>query len=277
MTRAVRPRWARHRGGPRARASRRVGEPPALRGVVVVRGGLGGVMGAVCQGTRARGGVTVGLLPGRDRAAGNRFLTVCPPTTGWRTARRARRRRRRRGHPPRAGAGAPSARWRSRCAPIGPWWSSPAGTSRRTPGTGPPCGRRAEEAVLAVAGSLADGPGARTRGVELTCPGTELPRSGPLWGEACFGSVTEWLYHCLRSAAPVGHPGRARSVPRLRRPVRPTVRPSHPVPCPSACPRGGTPHEDRRPPPVPSPCRAAPARWPTTEQDSECPFLVEGC
>ncbi|WP_415924647.1 hypothetical protein [Streptomyces sp. MI02-7b] len=82
MTRAVRPRWARHRGGPRARARRRVGEPPALRGVVVVRGGLGGVMGAVCQGTRARGGVTVGLLPGRDRAAGNRFLTVCPPTTG---------------------------------------------------------------------------------------------------------------------------------------------------------------------------------------------------
>lgn len=67
--------------GDRERAhARRVGELLALRGAVVVCGGLGGVMEAVCEGARAHGGVTVGLLPGRDRAAGNPFLTVCLPT-----------------------------------------------------------------------------------------------------------------------------------------------------------------------------------------------------
>ncbi|MFJ4851274.1 MULTISPECIES: TIGR00725 family protein [unclassified Streptomyces] len=60
--------------------ARRVGELLALRGAVVVCGGLGGVMEAACEGARAHGGVTVGLLPGRDRAEGNPFLTVCLPT-----------------------------------------------------------------------------------------------------------------------------------------------------------------------------------------------------
>jgi uncharacterized protein (TIGR00725 family) len=47
---------------------------------VVISGGLGGVMRASCEAAFRRGGTTVGLLPGSDRAAGNPFLTVALPT-----------------------------------------------------------------------------------------------------------------------------------------------------------------------------------------------------
>ncbi|MEU1628026.1 TIGR00725 family protein [Streptomyces sp. NPDC020096] len=57
-----------------------VGALLAGRGVVVVCGGLGGVMEAACRGVQSRGGTAVGLLPGRDRAAGNPFLSVALPT-----------------------------------------------------------------------------------------------------------------------------------------------------------------------------------------------------
>ncbi len=63
-----------------AKTAERVGGLLAGRGAVVVCGGLGGVMEAVCRGVRARGGTSVGLLPGRDRAAGNAFLSVALPT-----------------------------------------------------------------------------------------------------------------------------------------------------------------------------------------------------
>jgi len=49
-------------------------------GVVVVTGGLDGVMGAATSGAASVGGVTVGLLPGSDRAAGHPSLTVALPT-----------------------------------------------------------------------------------------------------------------------------------------------------------------------------------------------------
>src|SRR3954470_21721128 len=51
-----------------------VGAELAQAGAVVVCGGLGGVMEAACRGAASAGGVTVGLLPGADRAAGNAFL-----------------------------------------------------------------------------------------------------------------------------------------------------------------------------------------------------------
>jgi uncharacterized protein (TIGR00725 family) len=57
-----------------------VGRGLAAGGAVVVCGGLGGVMEAACRGARAAGGVTVGLLPGSDRAAGNAWLSVAVPT-----------------------------------------------------------------------------------------------------------------------------------------------------------------------------------------------------
>jgi uncharacterized protein (TIGR00725 family) len=46
----------------------------------VVCGGLDGVMKAACEGAELGGGLTVGLLPGFDRADGNEFLTVVVPT-----------------------------------------------------------------------------------------------------------------------------------------------------------------------------------------------------
>lgn len=58
----------------------RVGQLLAERGAILVCGGLGGVMQAAAEGTRARGGTAVGLLPGRDRAAGNPALSIALPT-----------------------------------------------------------------------------------------------------------------------------------------------------------------------------------------------------
>jgi uncharacterized protein (TIGR00725 family) len=60
--------------------ARRVGSLLADRGAVVVCGGLTGVMEAVCEGSAASGGLTVGLLPGSDRSDGNRYLSVVLPT-----------------------------------------------------------------------------------------------------------------------------------------------------------------------------------------------------
>jgi len=60
--------------------ARRVGLLLARAGATVVCGGLGGVMAAACAGAREAGGLTVGLLPGDDPAAGNEHLTVVVPT-----------------------------------------------------------------------------------------------------------------------------------------------------------------------------------------------------
>jgi uncharacterized protein (TIGR00725 family) len=60
--------------------AREAGRLLADRNAIVVCGGLGGVMAAACQGAFERGGTTVGLLPGRDRSAGNPYLTVAVPT-----------------------------------------------------------------------------------------------------------------------------------------------------------------------------------------------------
>jgi uncharacterized protein (TIGR00725 family) len=57
-----------------------VGREIASAGAVLVCGGLSGVMEAACRGAARAGGVTVGLLPGAERGAGNRWLTVAIPT-----------------------------------------------------------------------------------------------------------------------------------------------------------------------------------------------------
>jgi uncharacterized protein (TIGR00725 family) len=57
-----------------------VGVELARRGAVVVCGGLGGVMEAACRGARAEGGVTLGLLPGAQRAAANPWVSVAVAT-----------------------------------------------------------------------------------------------------------------------------------------------------------------------------------------------------
>ncbi len=64
--------------------ARRVGSLLADREVILVCGGLGGVMAAACEGASDRAGLTIGLLPGRDRTAaalaGNHHLSVALPT-----------------------------------------------------------------------------------------------------------------------------------------------------------------------------------------------------
>ncbi len=57
-----------------------VGKRLAAEGLVVVCGGLGGVMEAVCRGAKSLGGTTVGILPGRDPDEANPFVDIAIPT-----------------------------------------------------------------------------------------------------------------------------------------------------------------------------------------------------
>ncbi|MCK4581555.1 MAG: TIGR00725 family protein [Dehalococcoidia bacterium] len=58
-----------------------VGEGLAGRGATVICGGLGGVMEAVCRGAKAKGGLTVGILPGEDSSVANSYVDI-PIVTG---------------------------------------------------------------------------------------------------------------------------------------------------------------------------------------------------
>ena len=62
------------------RRAESVGKALAQRDAVLVCGGLGGVMEAACRGAKAAGGLTIGILPGTDRAAANPFVDVVVPT-----------------------------------------------------------------------------------------------------------------------------------------------------------------------------------------------------
>lgn len=68
--------------------AREVGQELARRGAVLICGGRGGVMEAACQGAKAAGGVTVGILPGNDRSEANPFVDL-PIVTGLGAARNA--------------------------------------------------------------------------------------------------------------------------------------------------------------------------------------------
>lgn len=63
-----------------------VGAALARNGAVVLCGGLGGVMEAVCRGAQQEGGLTVGILPSGDAYAANRYVTL-PIATGIHEAR----------------------------------------------------------------------------------------------------------------------------------------------------------------------------------------------
>jgi uncharacterized protein (TIGR00725 family) len=63
-----------------AAAAEQVGRLIAEAGALLVCGGLGGVMEAACRGAAEAGGRTVGILPGVDRAAANRFVEVAIAT-----------------------------------------------------------------------------------------------------------------------------------------------------------------------------------------------------
>lgn len=63
-----------------------VGSELALRGCTLVCGGRGGIMEAACRGARSRGGHTIGVLPGTDRADMNPHVEF-PIVTGMGVAR----------------------------------------------------------------------------------------------------------------------------------------------------------------------------------------------
>ncbi len=57
------------------------GQLVASRGAILVCGGLGGVMEGAARGAKSNGGVTVGILPGTEASAANRYIDV-PLATG---------------------------------------------------------------------------------------------------------------------------------------------------------------------------------------------------
>jgi uncharacterized protein (TIGR00725 family) len=61
-------------------AAEAIGLALAQAGAIVLTGGHGGVMAAACRGAASGGGLTVGMLPGTERRAGNEWLTVAIPT-----------------------------------------------------------------------------------------------------------------------------------------------------------------------------------------------------
>ena len=60
--------------------ARQVGRLLAEYGAVILCGGLSGVMEAACKGAREGGGLSVGLLPGRDSGQANPYVTIPLPT-----------------------------------------------------------------------------------------------------------------------------------------------------------------------------------------------------
>jgi len=70
----------RHPTTAQAIAARALGEALADAGLTVLCGGRRGVMLAVCEGVAARGGLSVGLLPGESIADGNPIVTIPIPT-----------------------------------------------------------------------------------------------------------------------------------------------------------------------------------------------------
>jgi uncharacterized protein (TIGR00725 family) len=62
--------------GPTVSVAERVGLALATAGATVVCGGLGGVMAAACRGAKGAGGLTVGILPGKDPRDANQWVDV---------------------------------------------------------------------------------------------------------------------------------------------------------------------------------------------------------
>jgi len=63
-----------------------VGRRLAAEGATLICGGLGGVMEAACRGAKSANGLTIGILPGDDRRAANRYVDI-PIVTGMGYAR----------------------------------------------------------------------------------------------------------------------------------------------------------------------------------------------
>lgn len=57
-----------------------VGEEVALKGAVLITGGLGGVMEAASKGAKDRGGLVVGIIPQNEKRYANAYCDVVIPT-----------------------------------------------------------------------------------------------------------------------------------------------------------------------------------------------------
>jgi uncharacterized protein (TIGR00725 family) len=64
-----------------AKIAEEVGENIAKKGAILICGGLGGVMEAVCRGAKKYNGVTVGVLPGFRKKEANPYIDI-PIVTG---------------------------------------------------------------------------------------------------------------------------------------------------------------------------------------------------
>ena len=64
-----------------AKLAETVGGLLAQRGAIIICGGLGGVMEAVCRGAKSKGGLTIGVLPGEDSSMANPWVDI-PIATG---------------------------------------------------------------------------------------------------------------------------------------------------------------------------------------------------
>ncbi len=65
-----------------------LGREIAKRKAILVCGGMGGVMEASCKGAKSQGGLTIGILPGKDKKEGNRYIDI-PIVTAMSHARNA--------------------------------------------------------------------------------------------------------------------------------------------------------------------------------------------
>jgi uncharacterized protein (TIGR00725 family) len=58
-----------------------VGKMIAELGCVLVCGGLGGAMEAAAKGAKKAGGITIGILPGKDKNDANPYIDIALPTS----------------------------------------------------------------------------------------------------------------------------------------------------------------------------------------------------
>jgi len=64
--------------------ARQIGAMIAQLGAVLVCGGLDGVMMAACRGAKEAGGMTIGILPGKNKKDANPCIDIAlPPSIGF--------------------------------------------------------------------------------------------------------------------------------------------------------------------------------------------------
>ena len=63
-----------------AKTAEKVGEEIAKRDGILICGGRTGVMEACCRGVKNAGGLSIGILPGSDKAGANDYVDIILPT-----------------------------------------------------------------------------------------------------------------------------------------------------------------------------------------------------